>query len=55
MVRVVTAAWRKVKVWREAHERNPVGAIFSNEDSPGRVKFYRTRIVPVGSMKYRKK
>ena len=51
MVRVVTAAWRKVKVWREAHERNPVGAIFANEDSPGRVKFHRSRIVPNGVMK----
>ena len=55
MVRGVTAACRRGKCGREGHERNPVRAIFSNEESPGRVKFYRTRIVPVGSMKYRKK
>ena len=39
---------RKVKVWIGSTRRNPVGAIFSNEDSPGQVKFHRSRIVPVG-------
>jgi hypothetical protein len=63
MVREVTAACRNRKVWAGRTGKKPGRGYFlergrsrsdevsSNEDSPGRVKFHRTRIVPVGKMK----